>query len=197
MATIKDIAMITTMLSAAYPNWNVNEFTNQVYYEDLADIESELLLLAAKHCRTNPMRDQRFAPSAGEIRAAVMDIKRQAQGIPSALEAWGELFHVPTNEQTKWVENDADGNPTIVTAPYVWSHPLARKVAVAMGFPKFPDWNAESYERTAYIKAYEIELNNWLKQDNQLPEIVDYIRSGKAALPMGQAVLQLADRIQK
>jgi hypothetical protein len=198
MATIKDVAMVTTMLSAAYPNWNVNEYTTQVYFEDLQDLPSDLLLLAAKHCRTNPTRDQRFAPSAGEIRAAAMDIKRQAQGVPSALEAWGELFRVPTNERTKWVEDDAQGNPVIVTAPYQWSHPLPKKVAYLLGFPKFPDWNSESYERTTYLKVYEIELQAWLKADNQIPEINEFITASHAkALPMGTALTQLSKKMSK
>lgn len=190
--------MVTTMLSAAYPNWNVNEYTNQVYFEDLHDLPSDLLLLAAKHCRTNLTRDQRFAPSAGEIRAAAMDIKRQAQGIPSALEAWSELFRVPTNERTKWVEDDAQGNPVIVTAPYQWSHPFPKKVAYLLGFPKFPDWNSESYERTTYLKVYEIELQAWLKADNQIPEINEFITASHAkALPMGTALTQLTKGMSK
>ena len=82
MATDIDIAKIVTMLSAAYPNWSPNEFTNEVYFQDLQDIPTDLLMVAVKHCRTSTQRDQRFAPSAGEIRQAVSDIKRQTQGIP-------------------------------------------------------------------------------------------------------------------
>jgi hypothetical protein len=187
------------MLSAAYPNWNPNAFTVEVYYQDLQDIPADLLEVAARHCRTNAARDQRFAPSAGEIRGAVSDIKRQAQGVPSAIEAWGELMHVPTNEQTRQItdEKDESGSIIINITPYQWSHPLVRKVAVMMGFPRFPDWNSESYERTAFIKAYEIELQSYLKQDNQLPAVTQYIESKQHALPMDETIKQLTKGMER
>jgi len=136
-----------------------------------------LLFVAARHCRTSTSRDQRFAPSAGEIRAAVGDLKRQAQGVPSALEAWGELLHVPTDEYTSRVtdEKDEQGRVIIEKHPYQWSHPLVRKVAVMLGFPKFPDWDAESFERNVFLKAYENELQAYLKQDGQPQDVKNYI----------------------
>lgn len=179
MANPQDIAKLTAMLSAAYPNWNLSEYTNDIYYQDLKDIPSDLLMVAAQHCRTSLARDQRFAPSAGEIRAAVGDIKRQTEGIPSALEAWGELMKAPVTEETRRVtdEQDENGSTIIEVTPYKWSHPLVRKVAVMMGFPRFPNWDAESYERTAFMKAYETELGNHLKISEQPPEVAGYIEN--------------------
>ena len=75
MASLTDIATVTAKLSAAYPNWNLTEYTNDVYYEDLKDLPTDLLFAAAQHCRTSVTRDQRFAPSAGEIRVAAVDLK--------------------------------------------------------------------------------------------------------------------------
>jgi len=181
MADLKDIVKLTSMLSAAYPNWNVTEYTNEIYFQDLKDIPSEDLMVAAQHCRTSTARDQRFAPSAGEIRAAYADIKRQIQGVPSALEAWGELLHVPSDEKVRNIldEKNEDGAWIIEVSEYQWSHPLVRTVAVMMGFPRFPDWDSESFERTAFLKAYEIELQNYLRQDGQPQEVKNYIADNK------------------
>lgn len=53
-------------LSAAFPNWNVNKYTVQVYFEDLQDIPDGELEDAARACRMESGRA--FAPSIGEIR---------------------------------------------------------------------------------------------------------------------------------
>lgn len=194
MATSKDIARIIAELSAAYPNWKSNEYTAEIYFQDLKDVDSDLLLLAARYCRTNMSRDQRFAPSAGEIRQTAGEIKRQADGVPSALEAWGELLHAPKTEEYK----SAGDDNVIEVIPYQWSHPLVRKVAVMMGFPEFPDWERESFERTAFLKAYEVELQNYLKQNDQLPEVTRYIESQKdAQLGMPKEIKRLAKGMDK
>ena len=173
MASKADVGKLVSMLSAAYPNWNPTEYTVEIYYQDLQDIPSDVLDLACRHCRTSVNRNQSFAPSAGEIRQAAADIKRQAQKVPSGIEAWGELLHVPATEQYKRVMDDN----VIETTPYQWSHPLVRKVAVMLGFPKFPDWEQESFERVAFLKAYETELQSYLKQDNQLPQVTGFIEA--------------------
>lgn len=201
MASAKDVARVVAELSAAYPSWQANEFTNEIYFQDLKDIPADLLFVATRHCRTSTSRDQRFAPSAGEIRAAVGDIKRQAQGVPSAIEAWGELLHVPTDEYTSHVtdEKDEQGRVIIEKHPYKWSHPLVRKVAVMLGFPKFPDWDSESFERNAFLKAYETELQTYLKQDGQPQDVKHYIADlqDPALLLAEKKIKQLAGGMAK
>lgn len=200
MADINDIAKLTAMLSAAYPNWNLTEFTNDIYFQDLQDIPSDLLMIGAQHCRTSTSRDQRFAPSAGEIRAAVIDIRRQRQGIPTALEAWGELLHAPKTEETYRVtdEYNEQGHVIVDVHPYQWSHPLVRKVAVLMGFPRFPDWESESFERAAFLKAYESELHNYLNREAQPEQVRDYISStSQKELSTGREIKQLAKGMSK
>lgn len=197
MASEKDIARIVAELSAAYPNWGASKYTTEIYFQDLKDIDSELLFLAVKHCRTSIFRDQRFAPSAGEIRVAASDLKRQAEGVPSALEAWGELLHVPSTEETKWAEDDENGQAVIITKPYQWSHPLVRKVAIMMGFPRFPDWDSESYERAAFLKVYEIELQSYLKNNTQLPEVTLFVETRSAQIETEKRIKQLTQGFVK
>ena len=201
MATLRDIAKLIAKLSAGYPNFAPNEFTIEVYFEDLQDLDADLLMTAAQHCRTSTVRDQRFAPSAGEIRQAAGEIKRQIQHIPSGVEAWGELLHAPVDEQVSRVTEEKDELDRIIieVTPYQWSHPLVRKVAVMLGFPRFPDWENESYERSTFLKAYEIELQNYLKQDNQPEQVKAYIADQKdpALLMAEKKIKQLTEGMNK
>lgn len=71
MANPQDISRVIARLSAAFPNWNVNEYTIQVYCEDLADIPADELEEAASDCRKEPGRA--FAPTIGELREAWLD----------------------------------------------------------------------------------------------------------------------------
>ncbi|MCR4314341.1 MAG: replicative helicase loader/inhibitor [Candidatus Uhrbacteria bacterium] len=185
MASQIDVAKIVAMLSAAYPNWSANEYTTQVYYDDLKDIETSLLITASNRCRTESGR--KFAPSVGEIRGMAGQIKREILGVPSALEAWGELLTAPKNEETRSIVEN-----TIEIRPYQWSHPLVRKVAVLMGFPRFPDWDSESFERAAYIKQYDLELIKFIQFDDDLPQVKNYITSeSPALLSMGKLTKKL------
>jgi hypothetical protein len=64
-----------------------------------------------------------------------------------------------------------------------------------MGFPKFPDWNSESYERTAFLKVYESELQSYLKQENQPPQVTRLIESKQ--LEVGNQIKQLTKGMTK
>ena len=66
MATLQAVSKMIARTSAAFPNWNVNQYTIQVYFEDLQDIPDAELEEAARACRMEAGRA--FAPSIGEIR---------------------------------------------------------------------------------------------------------------------------------
>jgi hypothetical protein len=66
MATLQIVSKMIARMSAAFPNWNVNQYTIQVYFEDLQDIPDNELEEAARACRMESGRA--FAPSIGEIR---------------------------------------------------------------------------------------------------------------------------------
>lgn len=198
MATQVEIASIVAMIGAAYPNFAPTKETVMVYYDLLKDLPADLLKVATLQCCAESGR--KFAPSVGEIRGAVGDVKRQAQGVPSAIEAWGELLHAPKSEQTSEVSEDRDENGSVIiyVTPYKWSHPLVRKVAVMMGFPRFPDWESESFERTAFLKVYETELQAYLRQDTQLPEVTRFVEGAKnKMLNAGNQIGLLAERLTK
>jgi len=96
-------------------------------------------------------------------------------------------------------EIDNEGRVIIEKRPYQWTHPLVRKVAVMLGFPRFPDWDAESFERTTFLKAYEAELQNYLRQDNQPQQVKAYIadQQDPALLLADQKIKQLTKGMQK
>lgn len=192
MCELIDIDQIVEMLEIAFPNFKPRDKdqTKELYWQTLNDIPSDELKAAVLHCLTEAGRA--FAPSVGEIRGAVNEIKRLVKHVPSALEAWGELLHAPKTEEYKDIVEE-NGQTFIQVTPYKWSHPLVRKVAVMMGFPKFPDWESESYERTAFFKAYEIELQSYLKQDDLLPIVTNYIENSKVENP----VKLLSERLSK
>ena len=75
MCEKQDIARLVAITSAAYPAWQVNEYTIEVYYQDLRDLPADLLFAAAAKARTNMSRNMAFAPSTGEIRQAAADRK--------------------------------------------------------------------------------------------------------------------------
>jgi len=167
MADLKDIVKLTMMLAEGYPNWKVTDFTNEVYFQDLRDIPSDLLELAAQYCRTSQARDQRFAPSAGEIRAAASVLHSKALGIPSALEAWQEVCNAPKPYPADYIiyrNGERIENPV-----YQWSHALVEKTARQFGWPDFPTFENESAERAQFFKQYENSMiyvkswNTWLE----------------------------------
>ncbi len=51
MSTSEEVANIVVRLSAAYPSAVVTELTIEIYVEELADLDTELLAGAAKKCR--------------------------------------------------------------------------------------------------------------------------------------------------
>jgi hypothetical protein len=184
MSTPKDIAMITSMLSAAYPNWNVTEYTNEVYFQDLKDIPSEELILAAQHCRSEQGR--KFAPSVGEIRGAVMELRKASMNTPSAYEAWQEVCK-------QLLDNGGDfGNP-------VWSTPIVEKAVKALGWRNLRMSEDPVSDRMRFIQAYE-QLQARAERDTMLiPEVRGFIESKGGRLlesPMDQ-IKQLSKGMSK
>lgn len=198
MSTQNDVAQIMAMIGAAYPNFTVTQAVGMVYYDLLKDIPADVLKAATMQCCAEAGR--KFAPSVGEIRGAVGEINRQIRGVPSALQAWGELLKAPKEEKIyeETNERNDDGAIIINVYPYKWSHPLVREVAVMMGFPRFPDWESESFERTAFLKAYEIELQRYLKQDIQIQDVSRMIEEKRTQeLTAGSQIKQLTEGMEK
>ena len=80
-----DVAKILAVIAAAYPRFEVNELTVQVWHEMLKDIEYSIAQLAIKKL----ILESTFPPAIAEVRKAVVSIT--TPGVASGVEAWGEV----------------------------------------------------------------------------------------------------------
>lgn len=186
MANLQDIVELTAKLSAAYPNWNITEFTNDIYFDDLKDIDRHELMLAAQHCRSSVTRDTRFAPSTGELRSAVMDLRRMSLNVPTAYAAWEEVC--------KQIQiNGGDfGTP-------VWSSPLIEKAVGYLGWRNLRMSEDPISDRMRFIQSFEQLLARAEKEEMLIPEVREFVAGRGAKLlssPMEQ-MRQLAVGMQK
>ena len=167
MASQADIAKIVALLSAAYPNWNVTEYTVEVYYQDLKDIPTEELSLAAQHCRSEAGR--KFAPSVGEIRGAVSELRGLASNVPASYQAWEEV-------QRQILENGGDyGNP-------VWSHSIVEEAVRRMGWRNLRMSEDQTADRARFLQCYEQLRQQVGREEMLLPEVRGYIEANGARL---------------
>jgi hypothetical protein len=177
MATEKDISVIVTMLSAAYPNWNVTPYTVEVYYQDLKDIPSNELQIAAQHCRSEAGR--KFAPSVGELRGAVMELRRSSLNIPSSYSAWEEV-------RVQIIENGGDfGKPA-------WSHPLIERAVKSIGWRELRMSENQTADRARFIQAYEQITERAEKENMLIPEVRQHLlNNGAKLLTVSESIKQL------
>jgi len=179
MASEKDIAMLVTKLSAAFPNWKPNEYTTEVYYQDLRDIPADELEAAAQYCRAQTGRQ--FAPSTGEIRGAVSELRKLSTSTPTAYQAWEEV-RVFIRDNSPYIEPR-------------WSHPLIDKVVRVFGMENLRQSENTMSDRMRFIECYEQFSQSAEKEEMLIPEVRGYIEStaGKLLAPMSQIAL-LADK---
>jgi hypothetical protein len=180
MATEEDIARLVVLLSAAFPNWNVNEYTNEVYYLDLSDIPTDELFVAAQHCRTEPGR--KFAPSTGEIRGAVAELRGMTNNVPSSFEAWQEVLR-------EFSDTGSYGTPK-------FSHPLIGRAVNAMGWKNLCLSEDQTADRARFLQCYEQFRERATREEIMLPEVRGYLMANGAQLmaPMDSIKL-LSDKL--
>ncbi|MEO6566718.1 MAG: replicative helicase loader/inhibitor [Casimicrobiaceae bacterium] len=167
MANILDIAQIVGVISAAYPNWKPTEFTTEVYYQTLQDIPTEELKAATLHSVSEAGRA--FAPSVGEIRGAVAELRGMSANVPSSYDAWEEV-------QRQLLENGGDfGNP-------VWSHPLIERAMKQMGWRNLRMSENQIADRARFVQCYEQLVDRATRENMLLPEVRGYIEANGARM---------------
>lgn len=182
MADKKTIAGLVMSLSAAFPNWKPNEYTVEVYFQDLQDIPADELVIAAQACRSQAGRQ--FAPSTGELRGAVAELRRAVVNLPSPMQAWGEVCK-------QIVENGGDfGKP-------VWSNPLIEQVVNSMGWRNLRMSEDTTADRARFLQAFERLSERAQTEQMYLPQVRQYIEArGGNLLGVGQIAKQLADGVK-
>ncbi len=183
MANITDIAQIIGIISAAYPNFNPSELTAEVYYQTLSDIPSDELKAATLHCIAEAGR--KFAPSVGELRGAVGELRSYKANLPGGYQAWEEV-------QRQILENGGDyGKP-------VWSNPVIERAVKMIGWRNLRMSEEATADRARFLQCYEQLSERVLRDEMLLPEVRGYleVNGAKILAPLEQ-IKQLAEGMKK
>lgn len=157
MSSKQDIMKILGVISAAYPNFSPTEQTVEVYWQILSDIPSDELKAAALHSISESGR--KFAPSVGEIRGAVSELRSLTDGIPLPADAWREAS-----------DSSGKGVP--------WSHPLVEKAAKAAGgWYNLCHSENVAADRARFLQFYESYVVRTRNYASMLPDVRYYIES--------------------
>lgn len=182
MCNHTDIAQIIGVLSAAFPNYKTSEHTAPVLYETLKDLPSDELKAAVLHCVSQPGRA--FAPSIGEIRGAVGELRKTSSGLPSSYEAWQEVL-------TQIRDNGGDfGKP-------VWSHPLVQRAVQAIGWRELRMSENQTADRARFLQCYEQLTERAERDDLMLPEVRGYLESAAGLRLTSGDMKRLAEGMHK
>lgn len=166
MANPLDIAHVVKVMSIAFPNWKPTADTSEVYFKLLQDIDGEELKVAVLHCLSESGRA--FAPSIGEIRGAVSELRRMSYNVPSSYEAWQEVL-------MQFAEAGYYNTPK-------FSHPLIAEAVRRMGWRQLCLSEDQIADRARFIQCYEQLTNRATKEDILLPEVRGYIEANGARL---------------
>lgn len=183
MAELEDIATIVAVIAVAFPNWIVSEKTNEVYWQILGDIPTDELKAATLHCISESGR--KFAPSVGELRGAVAELRGMSRNVPSSFEAWQEVGRQIS------INGGDFGKP-------VWSHPLVQKTVEAIGWRNLRMSEDQTADRARFIQCYEQFQERAGKEDILLPEVRGFIeaKGGRLEAPADQ-IKRLTERMTK
>lgn len=157
MATDAEIHKALTLLAAAYPRFDLPEATIKVYQRLLADLDFDLLKAATLQCATLC----KFFPTVAEIRDAAVELSTMAEGIPSDIEAWGEI-----NREIQRVHHD--GRPE-------FSHPLIEQIVRDLGWRSLCLSDNQIADRARFMDAYEKNLKVSRRRRQMLPEVTGIV----------------------
>ena len=166
MTTRDEMRAIVGYMRKAFSNYDP-DLTSQTNTVDvlvdlLGDLPLDLLKLAVRTACVQPGRE--FAPSAGEIRGAVVELMMKASGAPTAGEAWEEVrlyihFHGSQN-----------GTPA-------FSHPLVAKTVRQIGLREIGMSENQGVERAHFMKMYNELMERERENTALLPEAVRFIEN--------------------
>ena len=182
MATEKEIAQIIGLISAAYPNWSPTDLTAEVYYQVLHDLDAEELKAAALQCVSENGR--KFAPSVGELRGAVADLRRAYLNIPSAYSAWQEVLQQITDVGSYRTPQ--------------FTHPLIDRAVRSLGWRNICLSENSVADRARFLQFYEQLQHRAETEDMMIPQVRGYIEAnGGIFLDAPSQMKELAARLQK
>jgi hypothetical protein len=171
MATEQEILKALTVLASAYPKFDLPDATIRIYQRLLSDLDFDLLKAATLQCATT----NTFFPAVAEIRAAAVELKAMAEGIPSEIEAWGEVLDQMRKVGSRCVPD--------------FSHPLVAQVVRQMGWINLCLSENQISDRARFIEAYSQTNKMSRRRAQMLPEVLDIVDH---KLSPGEKIKQLA-----
>jgi hypothetical protein len=183
MAEPKDIDQIINMFEAAFPNFKPREYTKEIYWQTLKDLPSDELKAAVLHCITESGRA--FAPSIGEIRGAVSDLRRASANVPSVYDAWQEVCREISS-------TGSYGTPAFTS-------PLIERVVKNLGWRNLCMSENQVADRARFVQAYEQLLERAVKENMMLPDVKGYIetRGGMLLEAPASQIKRLSEKLSK
>lgn len=184
MCEPRDIEQIINMLEVAFPNFHPKDvkMTKEIYWQTLSDIPTDELKAAVLHCVTEAGRA--FAPTIGEIRGTVADLRAAAANVPSSYGAWEEVRRAMS-------EIGSYGVPE-------WSSLLVARVVSSLGWRNLCMSENQTADRARFIQAYEQLMDRAMSESTMLPEVKGYIeKRGGRLLDASQDIKQLAEGMRK
>lgn len=139
MADVREVGEILTFLAALYPRFGLAATTIRAYAAVLEDVPAELLKQAAIRVGGRCT----FFPAAAELRNAAFDLLERAEGIPSAMEAWGEMCRMQKDD-SRWR----------LPGPEDWSHPRVYEALQQIGGYENLKEAHFAADRARFLQAY-------------------------------------------
>lgn len=156
MANRTEFAKMFAALALAWPKYEMQKQTVEVYFRILQDLPDEYLEKASHHL----MATSTFFPSISEWRKATIDL--MTPQIPTEFEAWEEVM-------TQIRSIGSYYKPE-------FSHPLITRTVETMGWRTLCMSEQIEYDRAHFYKAYAALRNRALDEVRMLPEVAEYRR---------------------
>ena len=183
MATRDEIKGAIIYMRSLFPNYHpeLDGDYNAVdaMFDVLGDLESETLRAGVKAACMDSMdgRGREFAPSAGAIRAAAVQLHIKASGIPTTEEAW-QIVLKAINSEDRWA----------AIKPY----PLIMQAVDTLGGLRLiADSEAPGVERAHFFRIYDNLLQEAARDAGQLPALTAYVEQHRQL--NGGAIPQLTE----
>lgn len=155
MATDSETTRALTVLAAAYPRFDLPEATIKIYQRLLADLDFDLLKAATLQCATMC----KFFPTVAEIRDAAVEIQTMTEGLPTAIEAWGEVLTA--------MRRVGGGR-----SQPIFSHPMIDKLVSEFGWGALCTSEHSFADRARFMDAYADMLKSTRRRSQMLPEVL-------------------------
>jgi len=157
--SIEEFAKVLALLAALYPRFKLTSDTIKAYYAILGEIEIDLLKSAALHVGAN----NTFFPSASELRKAAFELVEQAEGIPNAYDAWGEITAAFRSIGSYQMPD--------------WSYPaIGEAVEMVGGWRQLCASTMPVADRARFVEAYQSLQKRRRVQRQMLPQVRDMVQ---------------------